>query len=362
MPLISPEEANRFLRGSASEGFSVPIHFERPSVEWDDEDREPSLSAADLADFDEAMPGPAEIEAYSRLIMWCSAAGTGHLQQVRAAGEALGLDLGKEGGPWGIVRRMVLLGHLEYEPSKDNRWGFLPPVLIEPVVEAGYKILAGQRVPSLLAELDKNFDLEETPQRGGPSAVNVYSGNQEVTLTSGQTLLQVGCASRLLADHLPDLETWVFMLPAWTETDLRRFDTRVYSVFSDSFQTMPPIVGVPAPGLYRFSSRIPPVDILACRDDRQDRWIGGDYYGLRFLARHRAGMCKAWYHSSKENLLIPIQDRWPMPYERALVLASGLLPESLEGSGRTRLLSYAGVTRALAVDLSSKLRLNLGTI
>lgn len=359
--LMSPEEAN-FLRGSASEGFSVPIHFERPSLDLENEDVEPSLSGADLSDFDEARPDPAAVAAYSKLMMWCSASGQGHLQQMRAASEALGIDLAKEGGAWGVLRRMVLLGHLEYEPCKDSRWCFLPPVLIEPDIETGFRILAGQRTPGLLTELDQNFELEEAPQRGGPSAVAVYSGDQAVCLASGQELIQVGCASRRLAQELPPLDTWIAMLPTWPETDFRRFETKVYDDCAGSFLAISSFSGPPGPGMYRFSCRIPPTEILAFRDKHQARWIGGDFYGLRFIARHRSGRVKAWYDPSQERLLVPVQDRWPMPYERALVLASGLLPHALSGPGGVKLLAYVGVTHSLASTLATKLSLDMETL
>jgi len=360
--LISPEEANGFLRGSASEGFSVPIHFERPSLELEGDEKEPSLSAAELSDFEEIQFDSATTAAYGKLMMWCSASGQGHLQQVRTAAEALGIDLAREGGAWGLIRRMVLLGHMEYEPARGSKWSLLPPVLVEPDSEAGFRVLAGQRTPGILADLDQSFEVEETPQPGGPSAVVVYSGDQEVSLASGQIVIPVGCASRRLASALPDLNAWISMLPSWPETDFRRFATKAYDPSSGAFLSVPPLALVPPSGLFRFSSRIPPAEILAYRDAQGNRWIGGDFYGLRFIARHRARLLKAWHDPTQERLIVPLQDRWPMPFERALVLASGFLPHSLKRPDGTKLLAYVGVSHVLASTLASKLGLNLETL
>ncbi len=362
MSLISPEEASGFLRGSASESFCMPIRFERKSSTDNDEGPEAAMTAADLSEFTSKPPESQEAEAYSRLLMWCSSTGTGNLQQFRFAAETLGIDLERSGGAWGVLRRMVLLGHLEYDPSKNFRWGVIPPVLVEPDVTVGYRILAGQRTPSLLAELEEQFEVEVAPQHGGPAAIIVYSGDQQVIRPGGHPVIQAGCISRVLVEHLPELQTWIAMLPPWVETDLKRFEGRVYNLFSDSFQAIPPVLGNPSPGLYQFSLRNPQTDILVYRDEQNSRWVGGDYYGLRFLARHHAGITKAWYDAPNDALVLPLQDRWPMPYERALVLASGCLPQLLSGPSGMKLLSYVGVTRPLAEALARKLGVTLETI
>ena len=94
-------------------------------------------------------------------------------------------------------------------------------------------------------------------------------------------------------------------------------------------------------------------------DDQANRWICGDYYGLRFLARVRHGSCRAAYRSQTNQLVAPLTDRWPLPYERALVLASGTLPQRIRTEEGDTILSYPGITRPLAEKLSALLDLEL---
>jgi hypothetical protein len=62
-------------------------------------------------------------------------------------------------------------------------------------------------------------------------------------------------------------------------------------------------------------------------DQESASWRQGDWYGLRFLALQHSGFeCIARYDRASGRLAIPVSQRWPEIYERALVLASGQLP------------------------------------
>ena len=86
-----------------------------------------------------------------------------------------------------------------------------------------------------------------------------------------------------------------------------------------------------------------------------------DFYGARFLARAAENACGVYFHSNTNELVIRATDRFPMPYERAIVLASGLLP--VGGTvDDTWCLRYSNVSCEFATLLSDKLDLQLRVI
>jgi len=101
-------------------------------------------------------------------------------------------------------------------------------------------------------------------------------------------------------------------------------------------------------------------------DQPRQRWLKGDWYGLRFLAHHAAGVdfevvrektqALPTSFSSADELLIPADERWPLLYERALVLATGLLPGQAENP---KWLRYQGVSAELSRTLAGKLNVSI---
>jgi hypothetical protein len=71
------------------------------------------------------------------------------------------------------------------------------------------------------------------------------------------------------------------------------------------------------------------------------------------------GICNAVYNEKNNELVIADKNRWPMPYERALVLASGMLPRRLKTENGLSVLAYAGVSRELAKRLCGLLSLTM---
>jgi len=86
-------------------------------------------------------------------------------------------------------------------------------------------------------------------------------------------------------------------------------------------------------------------------------WLRGDWYGLAFLARHEAGLHPMIYETAHGWLLVLATERWPLIYEKALVLASGLLPS--RGGGNGRWLCYQAVPIELAQLLAARLNVRL---
>jgi hypothetical protein len=95
-------------------------------------------------------------------------------------------------------------------------------------------------------------------------------------------------------------------------------------------------------------------------DEEGQQLLRGDWYGLRFLALRKAGhRCEALWEGQDGNgstLVLRASERWPMIYERTLVLASGLLPEHSSGS---KLLRYRDVPLSTAKALAGKLGVEL---
>jgi hypothetical protein len=80
---------------------------------------------------------------------------------------------------------------------------------------------------------------------------------------------------------------------------------------------------------------------------------------LRFLARSAIGACRAFHDEKAATLVVPFPDRWPMPYERALVLASGRLPKRIRREDGEALLVYKGIPHWLAAKLCDLLGLEI---
>ena len=95
-------------------------------------------------------------------------------------------------------------------------------------------------------------------------------------------------------------------------------------------------------------------------DQPNQRWLKGDWYGLRFLAHDSANVdFEVKYDSGTRQLLMPADERWPLLYERALVLATGILPCRAENP---KWLKYSGVSDELARLLTDKLNVSIREI
>jgi hypothetical protein len=90
------------------------------------------------------------------------------------------------------------------------------------------------------------------------------------------------------------------------------------------------------------------------------RLLRGEWYGLRFLALHRSDKYRKamWSDEDGGTLAIPDRQRWPLLYERALVLASGFLPYR---HLTKRLLYYRGIPLSLAQGVADQLGVEVET-
>ena len=355
-----PEAIRSFLRGTLDcASFTIPLSYEKES------DTEPvsSNQLLSLADIGELQPFDIDMpitDYLDKLLYWCSSTGAGDLGRIQNTCQLLGLST-EWGGAWSVIRRFVLLGHLEFDMRNTIRWGVVPSVLIRTATDSGH-FLSGQRSPSLVSALHENFRITENTQIGGPKQLVVEGINKgsDVTLESSRRLKNLDCVSARLSKILPTVEQWAKAMPAWSEKDFGRYQIEHYIPERDEFLLLESLIK-PQKGFYRFKleNNNRKSETLTYFDDEYGNWTCGDFYGLRFLARRNMGVCRAVYLDTKSELLIPVIDRWPMPYERALVLASGILPHRLKTESGLNILSYIGISRELAAQLCGLLGLEM---
>lgn len=355
--VVEAHEVQRLLSGTLEcDSFTIPIIFDLagnvdgPSVDQ-------LFAEVDAADMLRAEPNPGDTQKHSRLLEWCSAVGSGELARIQQTCQSLGFP-SDWGGAWSILRRLVLLGHLEFA-GNSLRWSVIPPTLIAPDDDSDCMILVGQRTPGMINSIRSCFSIEEQPQIDGPPRIVIQQAHGDVFCRPGRRVFEAGYAARELTNLLPNLNEWVSRLPTWDEQEFGRFDIERYEPQFDQFHEVSRIDDRYKSCLYRFTFKHQRIVTLGFFDDRANRWICGDYYGLRFLARVRHGNCRAALRSQTNQLVIPLTDRWPLPYERALVLASGALPNRVRTEQGETVLSYQGITRPLAERLSVLLDLEL---
>jgi hypothetical protein len=355
--VVEADEVQRLLSGTLEfDSFTIPIPFDI-ATSADGPSVDQLFAEVDSADTLRTEPNPNDSLKHSRLLEWCSAVGSGELGRILQACQSLSFS-SDWGGAWSVLRRLVLLGHLEFAGS-SLRWSVIPPTVITPIDDSDYVILVGQRTPAMISFLQSRFSIEEQPQTDGPPRIVIREARGDVFYRPGHCAFEAGCVAKELSNLLPNLNEWVSRLPTWDEHDFGRFDIERYEPQFDQFHEVSRIDESSTSCLYRFTFRQRRIVTLGLFDDRAGRWICGDYYGLRFLARLRHSKCKAALRSHTNQLIVPLTDRWPLPYERALVLASGALPQRIKTDQGDTILSYQGITRPLAEKLSSLLELEL---
>lgn len=184
-------------------------------------------------------------------------------------------------------------------------------------------------------------------------------------LDNGFYLACAGVASVLLAQSLPNLEDW-----ADTLTTIDRISTAYYNieiwngsrfVSCDTFYERDgQYVGESGMYCLTRNEEANPYRRVLYLDQPNQRWLRGDWYGLCFLSYHSVGRdFEALCDFSTNDILIPKDERWPLLYERALVLASGILPSRAENP---KWLRYSGVSSELIQLLSKKLNVSIREI
>lgn len=359
--LVDQDQATTFLRGTLQcESFTTPITYEIEDkivipnegfllAQYDNEELQPvGIQLADLGQ-------------YENLLYWGSAVGGGDLLRFKQACQLLNIST-EYGGTWPIIRKLTLLGHIEFNIVNSLRWGIIPARIIEPVDPEIKCFLVGQRTPTLINVIRNTYQIGEDFQLGAPKRINIECdrGLEEINLVDGSKIKNVGCVASKMKQMLPKFDKWVKMLPTWQESDFGRFQIERYDLVNNKFMSISNIFPLNE-GVYRFllEHRGQNYFTLAFFDSRDERWICGDFYGLRFINRNRANLCKAIYYAGTHQLIIPTFDRWPMPYERALVLATGLMPQQFQTEVGHKFLKYINITQEFIINICELLGIKM---
>ncbi len=299
-------------------------------------------------------PNSPHREVFNQLLYWLSSKGEGSWEQFRQVCRTLGLTSEAGWSAHRIMRRLRLLGHVEYRHHpKPRRWWIAPPCLVlrSHTSDGCVAYLAGQRTPSLLDSLRQRANLSRESQAhlGAPDWVGLTSDSldQARHLTESTPLRWAGDAAHHLSQCLPDVTGYQATLQTLpTAPVLSKYSVRRWC--QGNWEQ----VGLPsASGLYELQATATAYKKTFFYEATSDRWFEGDWYGLRFLSLHHAGQrCPVRYDSATGQLALPTAHRWPDWYERALVLASGRLPSEENGW-----LHFEGVSSHTATMLIEKL-------
>lgn len=286
-------------------------------------------------------------EQSHRLLYWLSTLGSGTWETFRKSCNTLQIEEPKR-----ILRRLRLLGHLETSVN-GYKWSTAPTAIVKIESTQPQFILCGQRNIKLINQLQASgiiADITDQPRGEAPPCLRLVVDNPDV-ITNKLPIINAGEASRKLADVLPEITTWQQNL---TRLELVPSLQQWKKFHDDSFE----VCGTPhETGMYQMCDENFNPRYTLFYNQATQTWHQGDWYGLRFLALHSQGSyCQAYCDVDTKTLAIPINQRWPEIYERALVLASGKLPTYHQSW-----LIYENINRDIADLLSQKLNVNLNS-
>ena len=303
---------------------------------------------------------PESCALVERLLHWLSVRGEGTWEGFNQACNVLKVAEDRQEAR-SALRRLSLLGHLELSDD-GSRWSASPAVLVRFPENADGGFLAGRRTGSFLRRVREFWQINETPQSyySGPPRLDLNSGVAENT--AALEITDAGATSTRLTALLPDLNEWKDSLQSLDNLRVTSYGIERWQ--SGRFQPCDNVyardgVHYGEPGMYRISLEGDRTDrtMTLFFDEPAQRWIRGDWYGLRFLSLEAGQTCIEAVHDSGDGeLLIPASQRWPLLYERALTLASGMLPGR---AANPDWLSYPRIPLNLAKVLCRKLNVNL---
>lgn len=262
-----------------------------------------------------------------------------------------------------VQRRLILLGHVE-SSADGARWSICPAAIVRS--QSGENFLCGQRTPELLEELSAQFGIVDRPQPDykGPTHLAIsglsLDEGKTIKLKGEIALTAAGTASEKLATLLPDLAEWQDKLTRIEKLnpynyEIERWNGASFSPCHDISERNNIYTG--ESGMYHLTHNTTGVGMTLYFDRVEQKWLKGDWYGLRFLTYYASGMrCEAVFDTVRSELRIPIAQHWPLLYERALVLSSGFLPRRNKVAG---LLIYQIISANLSNILAEKLNVSV---
>lgn len=316
---------------------------------------------------------------FDRFLKWLSAAGEGRWESFVRVARILGVAADATNARR-LFRRLVLLGHLDSSPD-GRAWSIAPPVVVQSAAQPQSAFWCGCRSEPLLRSLPASWQVSDlAPQPDGfgpakrpiviPSEVDDQWLSASTEPPTWQAPSWGGPVAERLAALLPQIDEWAKTLqPVATLTPPDAVEQ--WDLASASFLNAPGFrIDTTgrchgATGLYRLAyGQAPNVYHLTVFLDAASppgsQLSRGEWYGLRFLALHKNNKYRKAMWSGEEGgtLAIPERHRWPLLYERALVLASGFLPHS---PAQNRLLYYRGVPLKLAQTIADQIGVEVET-
>ncbi|MDE0323789.1 MAG: hypothetical protein OXN27_07675 [Candidatus Poribacteria bacterium] len=299
-------------------------------------------------------------ENFDQLVYWLSANAEGTWQTFARVCSILQL-VDDVKAARSIFRRLKLLGYIE--SSEDGRrWSICPTTLVQCAADQDLYILTGQQTPMLIEQLMEHYEVELLPQPNyqGPSCVRVNGIFTDDVALNGFNIVHAGTVSVQLAQLLPGLEGWKDILSAINKLSTTTYNIEIWNgrryIQCDNFSERDGKYCGDS-GLYRLTKQAEnnPYQVVLYFDEPNQRWLRGDWYGLRFLAYNSARRYfEVKYDSCANEVLILVEEHWPLLYERALVLASGMLPVR---DNNFRWLKYTNITNELVQLLAEKLNI-----
>lgn len=360
--LLTLDQIKTMVSGT---GIETMGSFEFPyNPEWSN-DADNLFDLSDALSNAETVIAPKLGDQYNQLLHWLSTTAEGTRQTVAKACDVLRLAVNVKQTK-SIYRRLRLLGYIE---SSDNglRWSICPTALVQCPTDQDVYYLTGQQTPMLIEQLMEHYEVELLPQPNyqGPSCVRVKGVFTDNVALNGFNIINVGIVSVQLAQLLPDLQGWKDGLPAIDRLSTTTYNIEIWDgkqyIRCDNFNERDGRYYGES-GLYRLTKKAENnhYQIVLYFDEPNQRWLRGDWYGLRFLAYNSAGrQFEVKYDSSANELTIPIEGDLPLLYERALVLASGMLPVR---DHNNTWLKYTNISNELVQLLAEKLNITIGEI
>ena len=296
---------------------------------------------------------PVQDDARMNLLLWWSSAkGEGSFQGFKEACNILELTVPGDGKAWYFMRRLILLGHIEaVEEGNKFIWGVTPTALVQPVI--GDLYVTGMMTPFSERSLSEKVTINKTTSNGGPARIAIQDLDE--ARSSSFTIIQDPAGK--LANALPCFKEWQDSLVIDPDILPHRYALKIFN--GKSFIELNE--GPPSIGLYQ-ATRIDGEynkPSLAFYDGV--RWKRGGYYDLRWLGVKNTNPNMTVWLDENGSFSLPEIGRWPLLYERALVLASGKLPRRGKVNGIDALI-YDSVGLDLAKVLAEKLEVNMKEI
>jgi len=238
-----------------------------------------------------------------RLLWYLSAIGAGRWDKYRTVSFALGSSGPGEAAR--ISRSLRLLGHMEV--SHDGaRWSVTPPAAIQVPSHDGTTLTYRTGARKMSTPGNRTSQVR-APDRVSADDESEYLYHPALGVTEALPTVQE------YARLLPKVEGVSPTGHQFNSYDGKRFvDTQ--------FQG--------EPGFYEVVARSERKAALYF--DGQS-WARGDWYGLRYLYQYGRGLIlPARYDAASWILAIPLHQRPPELFERALVLSSGLVPDRVD--------------------------------